>query len=79
MERMLTLFIQQNTFWSQHSGKGDDSLTSEVCPGADMVAKQWGLHLKPTKFEHICSCHNFSPLSSVQILLIPACCLLCVL
>ena len=28
---------------------------------------------------HICSCHNFSPLSSVQIFLIPACCLLCVL
>ena len=28
---------------------------------------------------HICSCHNFFPLSSVQILLIPACCLLCVL
>ena len=27
---------------------------------------------------HICSCHNFPPLSSVQILLIPACCLLCV-
>ena len=28
---------------------------------------------------HICSCHNFSPLSSVQIIIIPACCLLCVL
>ena len=28
---------------------------------------------------HICSCHNFFPLSSVQILFIPACCLLCVL
>ena len=28
---------------------------------------------------NICSCHNFSPLSSVQILFIPACCLLCVL
>ena len=27
----------------------------------------------------ICSCHNFFPLSSVQILFIPACCLLCVL
>ena len=36
-------------------------------------------HLKPSKSEHICSCHNFSPLSSVQILLIPTCCLLCVL
>ena len=27
----------------------------------------------------ICSCHNFFPLSSVQIIFIPACCLLCVL
>ena len=27
----------------------------------------------------ICSCHNFFPLSSVQILFIQACCLLCVL
>ena len=29
-----------------------------------------GLSLKPPKFEHICSSHNFSPLSSVQIFLI---------
>ena len=37
-------------------------------------------HLKPPKFEHIfVSCHNFFPLSSVQILLIPVCYLLCVL
>ena len=36
-----------------------------------------GLHLKPPKFD--LSCHNFPPLSSVQILLLPACCLLCVL
>ena len=28
---------------------------------------------------HICSCHNFFSLSSVQIIIIPACCLLCVL
>ena len=28
---------------------------------------------------NICSCHNFFPLSSVQIIFIPACCLLCVL
>ena len=26
-----------------------------------------------------CTCHNFPPLSSVQIIIIPACCLLCVL
>ena len=41
------------------------------------------LHLKPPKFDrnlntHL-SCHNFFPLSSLQILLIPACSLLCVL
>ena len=36
-------------------------------------------HLLP-KFEtHICSCHNFFSFPSVQILLISACCLLCVL
>ena len=29
--------------------------------------------------KNICSCHNFPPLSSVQIIFIPACCLLCVL
>ena len=29
--------------------------------------------------KNICSCHNFFPLSSVQIIIIPACCLLCVL
>ena len=28
---------------------------------------------------HICSCHNLFPLSSVQIIIVPACCLLCVL
>ena len=41
-----------------------------------------GLHLKPPKFDRNLNiylrCHNFPPLSSVQILLIPACCLLCV-
>ena len=39
-----------------------------------------GPHLKPTKLEHIfVTCHNFFSLSSVQIIIIPACCLLCVL
>ena len=39
-----------------------------------------GLHLKPPKFEHIfVAVITPPPLSSVQILLIPACCLLCVL
>ena len=31
------------------------------------------------KLTTICTCHNFFPLSSVQIIIIPACCLLCVL
>ena len=30
------------------------------------------------KFDFFCPCHNFFPLSSVQIIIIPACCLLCV-
>ena len=39
-----------------------------------------GRHLKSPKFEHIFVAFiTFFPLSSVQILLIPACCLLCVL
>ena len=39
-----------------------------------------GLYLKPPKFEHIfVAVITFFPLSFVQILLIPACCLLCVL
>ena len=37
-----------------------------------------GLDLKPQKLNTYLSCHNFFSLSSVQILLIPACCLLCV-
>ena len=38
------------------------------------------LHLKPPKFEHIfVAVITFFPLSSVQIIIIPACCLLCVL
>ena len=28
---------------------------------------------------HICSCRNIFPLSSVEIIIIPACCVLCVL
>ena len=39
-----------------------------------------GLYPKTNKIvTNICSCHNFFPLSSVQIIIIPACCLLCVL
>ena len=33
----------------------------------------------PKLFVLFCTCHNFFPLSSVQIIIIPACCLLCVL
>ena len=34
----------------------------------------------PPKFAHFFgTCHNFFPLSSVQIIIMPACCLLCVL
>ena len=43
------------------------------------VAKGGTIPFNNEIFTHICSCHNFFPLSSVQILLLPACCLLCVL
>ena len=33
----------------------------------------------PETCSFFCTCHNFFPLSSVQIFIIPACCLLCVL
>ena len=33
----------------------------------------------PETFIFFLTCHNFFPLSSVQIIIIPACCLLCVL
>ena len=42
-----------------------------------------GLYLKPSETTKILStylsCHNFFSLSSVQIIIVPACCLLCVL
>ena len=39
-----------------------------------------GLYHIFRKFDFFSSpCHNFFPLSSVQIIIIPACCLLCVL
>ena len=62
-ERMLQL--------QKYYGKG-------ICSNVGDLVK-WGLYLKPPKFEHICSRHNFPPFSSVQIIIIPACCLLCVL
>ena len=46
--------------------------------GGDL--EQSAIHLKPPKFEHIfVAVINFPPFFSVQILLIPTCCLLCVL
>ena len=61
-----------------------ESTRKILWPRLDQVKKisPWlrgGLHHKPPKCEHICSCHNVFTLSSVQILLTPACCLLCVL
>ena len=38
-----------------------------------------GLSHSPPILKNICGCHNFFHLSSVQIIIIPACCLLCVL
>ena len=39
----------------------------------------WTYHFSPTFAHFFGTCHNFFPLSSVQIIIIPACCLLCVL
>ena len=53
--------------------------------GFDLHAKKMtdlnkgGLEHFPPKFAHFCTCHNFSPLSSVYIIFITACCLLYVL
>ena len=51
--------------------------------GYKLIASKWHLRGYYTIFPEICkffcTCHNFSPLSSVQIIIIPACCLLCVL
>ena len=38
-----------------------------------------GLHHFSRNLQKTCNCHNFFLLSSVQIIIIPACCLLCVL
>ena len=48
-----------------------DDLTSYPKPG--------GLYNFSRNLIFFCPCHNFFPLSSVQIIIIPACCLLCVL
>ena len=56
------------------------SLRQDLCMFVQRV--KGDLHLNKTgekKLNTICSCHNFPPLSSVQIIIIPACCLLCVL
>ena len=45
-----------------------------------LLSVKGGLYLKPQKsLSTYLSCHNFFSLSSLQIFLIPACCLLCVL
>ena len=75
-----------------HEGKMLIAETTNVCSieihwlqgiyiHADSLAR--GLYLKPPettkKLSTYLSCHNFFPLSSVQIIIVPACCLLCVL
>ena len=49
-------------------------VSDELLKGGTAPEKIWG-----KKLNTICTCHNFFPLSSVQIIIIPACCLLCVL
>ena len=47
----------------------------------ELMARSLGGTIPKTNeiVKNICSCHNFFSLSSVQIIIIPACCLLCVL
>ena len=53
---------------------------SHLTVSCELNSKRRGLSHLPPKFEHIfVAVITFPPLSSVQILLLPACCLLCVL
>ena len=64
--------IQSNKSSILGIGKGSGLVTSISLKGGTIpqTSEIW---------THICGCHNFFPLSSVQIIIIPACCLLCVL
>ena len=80
MDDRLSIFF--NAMRSTHNTFAiDRSITINVLGTPALHLHLWG-GTGPFTTEiltHICSCHNFFPLSSVQILLIPACCLLCVL
>ena len=61
-------------------------LKAVTVPRADIVSRghlgfDWrgDYTIFPEIWFFFCPCHNFFPLSSVQIIIIPACCLLCVL
>ena len=63
-----------------HTQNANESLHSTKC--GDSVPNTCFLDLErffPKIAFFFGTCHNFSPLSSVQIIIIPACCLLCVL
>ena len=62
--------------------RGDDNWSFNMLDSDPLMGGGGGGGAIPKTNEivkNICSCHNFSPLSSVQIIIIPACCLLCVL
>ena len=87
-------FMEVNGGWDAMIGVGECSSKERGISGSKSTSPsvgnrpsgsfEWFFSWRGTTPEitkiwtHICSCHNFSPLSSVQILLIPACCLLCV-
>ena len=58
-----------------------DTATSVLAVLSSLVMSTHGGTIPETNeiVTHIFSCHNFFSLSSVQIIIIPACCLLCVL
>ncbi len=83
---------QRTSLFSQKSGfseKSKEILKKLVLKGSNpednfdlfkQLFLMGGLYHIFRKFDFFSSpCHNFFPLSSVQIIIIPACCLLCVL
>ena len=66
-------------FWLEGGKKGKKTSYTDRAQVGNPLPLKGAIPETNEIVTHICSCHNFFPLSSVQILLIPACCLLCVL
>ena len=72
--------IGKNRYWEHYEDQIWPVLTQYHELQTDLKYFPGGtIHKTNEIVKNICSCHNFFPLSSVQIIIIPACCLLCVL